>query len=380
MDVESPHIITNMQPADSLGLRVFEGSQEAWRPIVEGILERTASFLTKKISWKAYCDRLAAQGRFLDAVDYLQDLAIHRSDAEMERQLVTLRGEAGMALIANHRQMTPPCVTADDVVADFPLSIPRNEISASSIRKGIASNGVVWVKGFFDREQTQQLQSVVHHSLKALEQATSEKKKRVEPWFDYYVPRITPASAARKDRFSNRLGSLRICDTPRGLSTWLNVAREAGLLRIVEGYLSGRPILTTFKTTFREAVPGPEHKVWHQDGAFMGPVRTLNTWVALTRCGRDAPGMEFVPQRMDILETGTEDAVFSWSVAPSFVDRKFSDNIVCPEFEPGDILLFDERLLHRTYIVPEMNTPRHAIESWFFHPSAYPEEFAVFAV
>jgi hypothetical protein len=351
---------------------------------VAGLLERAASLFSKigkTESWQTHSDRLVAQGKLLDAIDYLQELAVRKSDPDIERQLVRLRGEAGMALAEGAGPMTPPCVSAADVIADFPVAFERDAISSMAVRQGIASNGVVWIKGFFDPAQTQRLQHVVHRSLEALEQATAAKTRQLPPWFEYYVPRITPASAARKDRFSNRLGSLRICDTPRGLATWLQVAREAGLLSIVEEYLAApRPILTTFKTTFREAVPGPEHKVWHQDGAFMGPVRTLNTWVALTKCGRDAPGMEFVPERMEILETGTEDAVFSWSVAPSLVERKFPGKLVCPEFEPGDILLFDERLLHRTYILPEMSTTRHAIESWFFHPSAYPEEFAVFAV
>lgn len=345
-----------------------------------GVLARTASLFTSKISWKVHSDLLAAQGRYLEAVDYLQDLAIRKPDFELESRLVRLRNEAGMAMVETSGPMPPPCVGPGDVLPNFPVALERNGLSTAQVRQGIASNGVVWIRGFFDAAQTQQLQDVVHNSLAALAEATSRKTKCVEPWFEYYVPPITPASAARKDRFSNRLGSLRVCDTPRGLATWLHVAREAGLLRIVQEYLRARPLLTTFKTTFREAVPGPEHKVWHQDGAFMGPVRTLNAWVALTRCGHDAPGMEFIPERMDLLETGTEDALFQWSVAPSLVDRRFANNVVCPEFEAGDILLFDERLLHRTYILPEMSTPRHAIESWFFHPAAYPEEFAVFAV
>ncbi len=347
---------------------------------MEGVLGRTVSSLTKKISWKMYSDFLASQKRYLEAVDYLQNLAAQKENSEIERQLVRLRGEAGLSLIKNSKPMIEPCVTAGEAVPGFPLSVTRGEISHTVVRKGIASNGCVWVKGFFDASHTKQLQTVVHHSLQALEQATNEGKTRVSPWYEYYVPRITPPSAAYKDRFSNRLGSLRICDTPRGLCTWLHLAKESGLLQIVQDYLSARPILTTFKTTFRQPKPGPENKTWHQDGAFMGPVRTLNVWVALTKCGRDAPGMEFIPERMNILETGTDDAVFNWSVAPSLVNQRFSNRIVRPEFEPGDILLFDETLLHRTYIEPTMTSARYAIESWFFHPSAYPDEYAVLAV
>ncbi len=36
-------------------------------------------------------------------------------------------------------------------------------------------------------------------------------------------------------------------------------------------------------------------------------------------------------------------------------------------------MLFDELFLHRTALDPAMTRTRHAIESWFFAPSAYPE-------
>ena len=44
-----------------------------------------------------------------------------------------------------------------------------------------------------------------------------------------------------------------------------------------------------------------------------------------------------------------------------------------PEFAPGDALLFDHLFLHRTAVDPEMTKERHAIETWFFAPSAYPD-------
>ena len=35
-------------------------------------------------------------------------------------------------------------------------------------------------------------------------------------------------------------------------------------------------------------------------------------------------------------------------------------------------MLFDEVMLHRTGIGPGLDTPRYAIETWFFAPSHYP--------
>jgi len=39
----------------------------------------------------------------------------------------------------------------------------------------------------------------------------------------------------------------------------------------------------------------------------------------------------------------------------------------------GDALLFDHFFLHRTGVAPGMTRERHAIETWFFAPSTYPD-------
>ena len=91
---------------------------------------------------------------------------------------------------------------------------------------------------------------------------------------------------------------------------------------------------------------------WHQDGAFLGAdVRTLNVWLTLSHCGADAPGLDILPRRLDqILQTGTEGAIFDWSVSPDVVDAAAEPRVVRPEFGPGDALLFDHFFLHRTAV------------------------------
>ena len=50
-----------------------------------------------------------------------------------------------------------------------------------------------------------------------------------------------------------------------------------------------------------------------------------------------------------------------------------------PIFDPGDALLFDDLFLHQTGSDPSMPNTRYAIESWFFGPSAYPDEYVPIA-
>jgi hypothetical protein len=127
---------------------------------------------------------------------------------------------------------------------------------------------------------------------------------------------------------------------------------------------------------------GPRPSAWHQDGAFLGPVRALNVWLALSRCGDVAPGMDLVPRRLDHLaQAGTEGAVFDWSVSQAVAEREAGEaGIVRPVFEPGDVLLFDELFLHATATDPSMRLPRYAVECWFFGPSSYPDGYAPLAV
>jgi hypothetical protein len=102
---------------------------------------------------------------------------------------------------------------------------------------------------------------------------------------------------------------------------------------------------------------------WHQDGAFLGkPIRTLNVWLALSPAGRDSPGLDVLPRRLDsIVEPGTQGAIFPWAVTPDMVERAAEGTPVCrPIFEPGDVLLFDELFLHRTACEPEMTRERYA--------------------
>jgi ectoine hydroxylase-related dioxygenase (phytanoyl-CoA dioxygenase family) len=150
-----------------------------------------------------------------------------------------------------------------------------------------------------------------------------------------------------------------------------------GLSALISEYLGGRPAVAVDKCTFRRVGPGSTTD-WHQDGSFLGAgIRTVNVWICLSECGRDAPGLDIVPARLDgLVETGTEGAIFDWAVGPGVVDRVAAATpVVRPIFEPGDVLFFDDLFLHRTATEPSMSRQRYAIETWFFAPSAYPEQY-----
>ncbi len=128
----------------------------------------------------------------------------------------------------------------------------------------------------------------------------------------------------------------------------------------------------------------PPHS-WHQDGAlrhdFMahwgrpGPADALlemrTLWIALTPgCGRNAPGLQWVDAAIDGLLLPTE-------LTPDAVAARFGSACLRhAELEPGDALLFDGHLLHRTYLTPTMSGARLSLELRFFRAAALPARVA----
>src|SRR5262249_44949606 len=101
-----------------------------------------------------------------------------------------------------------------------------------------------------------------------------------------------------------------------------------------------------------------------------------DVWVALTPCGgeRETPGLDIVPRRLDaLLPANTGDAMVKHAVGSDQVAAAAAGvDIIRPEFDAGDALLFDDLFLHCTGTSPGMTAARYAIESWFFPASTVP--------
>jgi hypothetical protein len=160
----------------------------------------------------------------------------------------------------------------------------------------------------------------------------------------------------------------------------IDIFQQAGLTSLIEGYLGERPAISAQKCTLRKAEP-TQRGAWHQDGKFLGDVRSLNVWLSLSRCGDVAPSMDIVPKRLDHhVEAGGEGTTLDIQVTDELAREVAGDaGIVRPIFDPGDALLFDDLFLHQTASDPSMPNPRYAIESWFFGPSAYPHGYVPIA-
>jgi hypothetical protein len=319
---------------------------------------------------------LEAAGRLVEAIDVLTEANRRSPDPRLEERLVKLRHAAFETLDRRPgRESWPP--TYPDPFPEAvgrPPEIDVSDLDADTLGGGITNHGCLLVRGLLSDEWTQRLTADIDRAIDAYDQGTSGTPvDETTPWFVPFEPN-PPYNVGAARNWVRQGGGVWTVDSPRALFDLLEAFDEAGVGEAITGYLGERPAISVKKSTLRR-VPVETGTDWHQDGAFLGEgIRTVNVWVSLSDCGVDAPGLDIVPRRMGLAETGTHGAIFDWSVGPGMVDIVAEGApVMRPVFAPGDALLFDELFLHRTGVSPGMTKTRYAIESWFFAPSTYPD-------
>lgn len=332
---------------------------------------------------------LADMGSFTEAIEELTRANRERPDPELEAELVQLRHAACASLPAVDPARPWPPDQPDpfpDVVGDVP-EIDRAALTAPVLGGALQHHGSLLVRGLVDPATATELREAIDAAFDAFDAADGDTPAVPTPWFQPFKPggRGHPATDLARVVVRSHGGVL-AADSPRSL--FLLTEALAPTAAVIAEHLGERPALSSDKCVLRKCPPDAGTD-WHQDGAFLGQgIRTVDVWLSLSDCGgdTDCPGVDVVPCRLDgIVATGTDDAQFEWSVGNGERLRA-SEGMpaVRPRFAPGDALLFDDILLHRTGTSPSPNTTsvgagegtmrrtRWAIEAWFFAPSCYP--------
>jgi Phytanoyl-CoA dioxygenase (PhyH) len=330
-------------------------------------------------------DELETKGSLLDAVDALTEANRVRRDPDVERRLVRLRHEAFAEIDRSAEPAaSPPVAQVEYAGARVPSVASPSELTAEMLRSAILQHGSLHVRGVVPTARVDDLVAGIDRALHAVESfASGVSREETTPWFEPFsthasYPKAMNRQLGNRRKWVHESGGVWAADSPRMLFELFTTLDDVGLTEVITTYLGERPALAIDKCTLRR-VGLDTSTDWHQDGAFLGSgIRTVNMWLSLSHCGRDAPGLDIVPTRLDrIVETGTAGAKFQWSVGQGVVDSVSTESpVIRPIFEPGDVLFFDDLFLHRTAIDSAMSRERYAIESWFFAPSAYPEKYA----
>jgi hypothetical protein len=326
-----------------------------------------------------------AAGRSTDdllaEIDELTRANSESPDPDREIRLVELRHAAGIRHHDDPRAGASYPEPAFDQLPDRNgdlAGVRPAQLTPELIRAGILRDGCLLVRGLVHPDAALALADDIDRAFEARD-AISSGATGDRAYYSEFVPAPAFRESLGRDWIAGG-GGLWAADSPHLLFEMLDTFGRAGLKEAIRGYLDEPPVISVQKCTLRRVDPDAG-RGWHQDGAFMGDVRALNVWLSLSRCGDEAPGMDVVPRRLDhIVPTGTEGAIFEWSVSERVAEEAAGEvGVLRPTFEPGDVLLFDELFLHSTAAEPEMRKSRWAIESWFFGASASPAEYSPLA-
>lgn len=308
------------------------------------------------------------------AIDLLRTAnASSRSD-RLELALTDLRCRAGLRLAqASVPGPRPEPAAAPPVGPSGLPEVTPPDLTAAVLRGAIDEHGCLLVRGAVDEQRGRALAESIDRAFGARADAAAGDASAEPAWFSprRREPRVDPLDRT----FATQTSGLLLCDTPRMMYEVLELYTDLGLAAVAAEFLGGRPVLSANKCTVRR-ISLDTTGGWHQDGRFLGDgLRALNIWLALTPCGTDAPGLDVVPRRLDaFVDAGTSGAYFDWAVSDAMAaDAAGAAGIVRPELGVGDMLLFDEMMLHKTAMTPTMTKERHAIETWCFSGVAYPK-------
>ncbi len=324
----------------------------------------------------AAASALERDGHLVEAIRLLTDANRRAPEAALEERLVGLRHAAFEVLDRRAPAGLLPPITAEAGPTPPLEPLALADLTPEALRSGLARNGCVWVRGLASPTQVAELAGGIDRALDGFDAADAgAETSATTPWYTPFEPQPGKYRVGGRRKWVRASGAVWTVDSPRMLFELCELLDDSEIGELVTAHLGERPALSANKCTLRR-VPVDTNTNWHQDGAFLGSeVRTLNVWLALSDCGTDSPGLEIVPRRIDtVLPTGTEGAMFDWSVSPEVVAEAAGDvALVIPEFRAGDALLFDHLLLHRTAVGPGMTRERYAMETWLFAPSSYPD-------
>jgi len=300
------------------------------------------------------------------------------ADRERERRILRLRHLAGIRYLDEASDRAGYAAPDPAGLPDEPLGpIPVDVLTPELIRAGVVRDGAVFVRGAVGRDAAERLAAGIEQAFR--DRASSKEEPPADSLYEEFAPEPGFSQLSERD-WIELGGGVLAADSPRLIFEMFDAFERSRLTEMIAGYLGEPVAVSAEKCTLRKADPSTSG-AWHQDGNFMGDVRSLNVWLSLSRCGDEAPGLDLVPKRVDhLLEAGTEGAALSYVITQEKVEEAAGDaGIVRPIFEPGDVLLFDDLFIHQTGSDPSMPNPRYAIESWFFGASGFPEDYAPIA-
>jgi hypothetical protein len=170
--------------------------------------------------------------------------------------------------------------------------------------------------------------------------------------------------------------SLRELDLPQELPfRIIDLFAKSLLLSFLRNYFESSVWWNQLESNMRRQQAKQPHLLipFHQDGPFQknGNFPQINIWMPLVACGLEAPSLEVAPIGLKnlwpVIQTEAEAeskyyAHYALNTESVLAGIGGPNKLWHPQLWPGDVLVMDPYLIHRTYATAEMSQPRYSIE------------------
>lgn len=140
-------------------------------------------------------------------------------------------------------------------------------------------------------------------------------------------------------------------------TNYRHLTGSEALVEIIE-FLAGSKFYWHFPTQFREMDPKNSDGIlpFHQDYSYNSRYpKMIVSWVPLDDCGLNAPGLEIVGKNLGGKFVHSADGRWEHGISENDVRNLIGEyQSYRPVMKRGDVILFNERTLHRTFVNKEM--------------------------
>jgi hypothetical protein len=141
-------------------------------------------------------------------------------------------------------------------------------------------------------------------------------------------------------------------------------------LPLIYRLLYGEPVVCSYvhcAVRYQRSDIRDQSYLFHQDGSYhsrdIHAHTGLTTWIPMTDCGVDAPGLQLYPHALDEVLPAPPDTEGSYLFCDEkSVLERFGDRLWAPSMAVGDVLIFNHLVVHRTHITPDMTRERQSAD------------------
>jgi ectoine hydroxylase-related dioxygenase (phytanoyl-CoA dioxygenase family) len=253
-----------------------------------------------------------------------------------------------------------------------------NGFDVNSVKSVYLDHGCAVIRDVFESTKMSKLQTETENYFHYLERLIKQNAPEIErnPGLAEMVKRGTINIGLLSDHIYDDASEL--------LKTMARFSKDSVLTEILSSIFDAPPILLSNFSTMRFKDPMKENSFlpFHQDATPEGPSVAMPTVVTcftpLCQTGKDRPGIELLPIFLDRLIKLADDPKTQFEALElneKNFEKDWKSQLIAPELNPGDIVLFNGLTVHRSQPAPRSWKPRASFDLRFVSVKNVPTKY-----